>query len=84
MADHAFDTLTRPMPHSPVLALLLGDIVRLKRTHPCGSREWTVTRIGADIGLQCVGCGRRVMLERRQVERRFKSFVHRAEGTPPA
>ncbi|MEJ5222262.1 MAG: DUF951 domain-containing protein [Tepidiforma sp.] len=41
-----------------------GDVVRLKRRHPCGGWEWQVYRTGADIGMQCVTCGRRVMLER--------------------
>jgi hypothetical protein len=47
-----------------------GDGVRLRKTHPCGSRDWTVTRIGADIGLACAGCGRRVLLTRDDFERR--------------
>jgi hypothetical protein len=59
----------------PVLNLNVGDRVLLAKPHPCGSREWPVTRTGADIGIQCSGCGRRVMLERRDLERRFKGFV---------
>lgn len=55
----------------------IGDVVRLRRPHPCGSLDWTVTRIGADIGLVCVKCGRRVLLERSLVERRLKIFVSR-------
>ena len=62
----------------PVLPLSRGDVVRLRKAHPCGGREWTVARIGADIGLVCVTCGRRVLLERRDVERRFAGFVARA------
>lgn len=58
----------------PVLNVSVGDRVVLAKKHPCGSREWHVTRIGADIGLQCTGCDRRVMLERRELERRFKGF----------
>jgi hypothetical protein len=60
---------------NPVLDLQVGNHVRLAKPHPCGSHEWRVTRTGADIGLECVGCGRRVMLERRELERRFKGFV---------
>jgi len=52
------------------LAVQPGDAVRLRKAHPCGSRDWTVTRIGADIGLECVGCGRRVLLTRDDFERR--------------
>ena len=59
----------------PVLDVKVGDRLTLAKPHPCGSREWRVTRIGADIGLLCDGCGRKVMLERRELERRFRSFV---------
>lgn len=52
-----------------------GDVVRLKRRHPCGGWEWQVYRVGADIGMQCVTCGRRVMLERGEFERRLKAVV---------
>ena len=58
-----------------VLSLDIGQRVKLSKPHPCGSHEWLVTRTGADIGLECAGCGRRVMLERRELERRFKGFV---------
>jgi hypothetical protein len=50
-----------------------GDIVRLKKKHPCGSYDWHVFRIGADIGLQCLGCRRRIFLGRSTLERRVKS-----------
>lgn len=59
----------------------MGDVVRLRKPHPCGSLEWEVTRLGADIGLRCHGCGRRVLLERRTLERRLKAFVSRGEPT---
>ncbi|MFL5757320.1 MAG: DUF951 domain-containing protein [Chloroflexota bacterium] len=67
------------MPESPVLELLLGDVVRLKRAHPCGGSEWLVDRVGADIGLRCTTCGRHVLLERRAVERRITGFVERGD-----
>lgn len=56
--------------------LQLADTVRMRKAHPCGSFEWKVTRLGADIGLECLGCGRRVMLTRRELMRRAKSIVH--------
>ena len=56
----------------------VGDIARLRKTHPCGGTDWEVTRIGADIGLKCLTCGRRVMLTRRDFEKRLKTFVRRA------
>jgi len=50
----------------------VGDVWRMRRRHPCGSWEWRVYRIGADIGVACLACGRRVMLERRRFESRAK------------
>ncbi|HET7180772.1 MAG TPA: DUF951 domain-containing protein [Candidatus Limnocylindrales bacterium] len=67
------------MPARPALELLLGDVVRLRRTHPCGSTAWLVDRLGADIGLRCQGCGRHVMLERRTLEARLAGFVSRGD-----
>jgi len=61
----------------------MGDVVRLRKPHPCGGFEWEVVRLGADIGLRCRGCGRRVLLERRVLERRLKAFVARGEPTDP-
>lgn len=52
-----------------------NDVVRMRKPHPCGSFEWTVTRLGADIGLECKGCGRRVMLTRRELARRAKTIL---------
>ncbi|HUR16970.1 MAG TPA: DUF951 domain-containing protein [Candidatus Limnocylindrales bacterium] len=63
------------MPPDPVLQVAIGNRLMLAKPHPCGSREWQVDRVGADIGLVCFGCGRRVMLERRELERRFRGFV---------
>lgn len=60
------------------IEVFVGDIVRLRKVHPCGSYEWRVVRIGADIGLKCLGCGRRILLPRSTFERRLKSFVSRA------
>ncbi|MBN1692747.1 MAG: DUF951 domain-containing protein [Dehalococcoidales bacterium] len=60
----------------------LGDIVKLKKKHPCGSYEWEVVRLGADIGLKCTGCQRRVMLPRSVLERRMKGAVKRGSGRP--
>jgi hypothetical protein len=67
------------MSARPVLDVLLGDVVRLRRAHPCGSAEWLVDRLGADIGLRCQGCGRHVMLERRSLESRLDGFVTRGD-----
>ncbi|HEX8684000.1 MAG TPA: DUF951 domain-containing protein [Ardenticatenaceae bacterium] len=53
----------------------LGDRVQLRKKHPCGSDTWTVVRLGADIGLVCEGCGRRVLLERRVLRQRMKQLL---------
>jgi hypothetical protein len=67
------------MTQRPALELLLGDVLRLRRPHPCGASEWLVDRLGADIGLRCRGCGRHVLLERRAIERRLTAFVSRGD-----
>lgn len=59
----------------------MGDVIRLRKPHPCGSTDWIVVRIGADIGLKCLGCGRRILLPRRDVARRMKGYV--SKGQPP-
>ena len=53
----------------------IGDTVQLRKAHPCGSYQWQVYRVGADIGIRCQGCGRRVLLERRALESRAKEIV---------
>lgn len=53
----------------------VGDRVELRKAHPCGSYQWDVYRIGADIGLCCVGCGRRVMLSRSDFNKRLKRVL---------
>jgi len=67
------------VPDRPVLTLLLGDVVRLRRNHPCGGDAWLVDRLGADIGLRCQTCGRHVLIERPTLERRFAEFVERGD-----
>jgi len=52
------------------LPLAVGDVVGLRRLHPCGGREWRVVRLGADIGITCETCGRRLLIDRRDLERR--------------
>ena len=78
MANHGSDTLTGRMAPPPVL-LLLGDVVRLKRAHPCGTDTWLIDRLGADIGLRCQGCGRHVLIARSSLERRLAGFVERGD-----
>ena len=69
-----------PSTTRPVLDLLLGDVVRLRKRHPCGGHDWLVDRLGADIGLRCQTCGRHVLLERRIVEARLVEFLLRGDA----
>lgn len=64
------------------IELFLDDVVRLRKPHPCGSFEWRIVRLGADIGIKCLGCQHRVLIPRSTFERRIKSFVTR--GPAPA
>ncbi len=59
----------------------VGDTVRMRKPHPCGGTDWQVTRIGADIGLKCLTCGHRVMLTRRDFEKRLKTILRRAASS---
>ncbi len=58
----------------------LGDIVRMRKPHPCGSYEWEVVRLGTDVGIVCQKCGRRVLLERGVFNKRLKEIVRRADA----
>ncbi|MDP8923058.1 MAG: DUF951 domain-containing protein [Chloroflexota bacterium] len=62
----------------PPLDFRRGDIVRLRKPHPCGSEDFEVVRLGADIGLTCTRCGRRILLARSTLERRVTTFVRRS------
>jgi len=57
------------------LDLKIGDVVRLRKMHPCGGYEWDVVRIGADIGLKCRTCGRRILEPRAKIEKRIKAIL---------
>jgi hypothetical protein len=78
MATRVFDTLRR-MTDRPALTLYLGDLVRLRRRHPCGGDTWLIDRLGADIGLRCQTCGRHLLLERVALERRLAGFISRGD-----
>ena len=61
------------------MEIKLDDVVRLKKKHPCGSDEWQVVRLGADIGIKCLKCHHRVLLERSVFEHRVKEFIFRGK-----
>jgi hypothetical protein len=57
-----------------VIEFRMGATVRLKKAHPCGDALWEVVRVGADIGLRCLKCQRRILLEREELSRRIASI----------
>lgn len=58
-----------------MMDIQLGDIIKLKKQHPCGNSEWEVLRIGADFRLKCMGCGHQIMLPRKQVEKSIRQIT---------
>jgi hypothetical protein len=62
----------------------LDDVARLRKPHPCGGYDWKIIRLGADIGLECLGCGRRVLLSRRTLARRMKMILPKEEDAQPS
>jgi hypothetical protein len=56
----------------------VGDIVKLKKQHPCGTYEWEILRVGADFRLKCTGCGHQIMLPRKNVEKSTKELKKKA------
>ena len=58
----------------------IGDIVTLKKQHPCGSKEWEVLRVGMDFRLKCLGCEHQVMIPRKQVEKNIRQIVSKGTG----
>ena len=57
----------------------LGDILEMKKPHPCGSRNWLVLRVGMDFRLRCQGCGHDVMLHRSKAEKNIKKILREEE-----
>ena len=76
--DPSMGALADPMD------LRMGDVVRLRKKHPCGGTDWEVVRLGGDVGLRCLGCDRRVILERPVLRRRMKSMISRGVAPDPA
>ena len=62
----------------------VGDTLKMKKSHPCGSADWMVLRIGADFKLRCLGCGREVMGPRGKFERNVKQIIPEAQNSAPA
>jgi len=62
----------------------LDDVIRMRKPHPCGGYEWQVVRLGADIGLVCLTCGRRILLDRRALKNRMKKIIQKGAKHEPA
>ncbi len=58
----------------------VGDVVKLKKQHPCGSFEWEILRVGADFRLKCTGCGHQIMIARKQVEKSAKDLKKKLDS----
>jgi hypothetical protein len=69
---------------APPLDIKLGDVVQMRKQHPCGGDTWRVVRLGAEIGIRCQTCGRKVLLPRSTFERRVKKFLERGTGSAAA
>ena len=54
----------------------VGEIIKMKKKHPCGANEWKLLRVGMDFRLQCMNCGREVMVPRKLVEKNFRGYIH--------
>lgn len=65
------------------MLIQLGDLVQMRKTHPCGSDRWTITRTGADVKMRCEGCGRIVMLNRPEFEKRVRRILQSADASEP-
>lgn len=63
------------------MEIQVGDILKLKKPHPCGSKEWEVLRVGADFRLKCIGCGHQIMTPRRQIEKNIKDIVKNEDSS---
>lgn len=55
----------------------VGQIIKMKKQHPCGANQWEILRVGMDFRLRCMGCQRQVMVSRRLVEKNFKGFIEK-------
>ncbi len=69
------------MSRRPPIEIRVGDVVRTRKAHPCGSDTWEITRTGADIGIRCTGCKRHVFIPRVRLEQRIREFVSRGPET---
>jgi hypothetical protein len=69
--------------YSMVREIKVGDVVRLRKKHPCGANQWLVVRVGADIGLKCLKCQRHLLLKRSVFDRRVRVIIPSGGGEEP-
>ena len=62
------------------MQLFVGDVVRLRKPHPCGSNEWKIMRTGMDFRIQCLGCQHQAWIPRIKLERNIKQIIERPAG----
>ena len=67
----------------PMTDVRMADVIRMQRAHPCGSLDWEVVRVGADIGLRCLTCDHRVLMERAMLRKRAKAYVSCGQELEP-
>ena len=67
-----------------ILRLYVGDVVELKKPHPCGANAWEILRLGVDVKLRCGGCGHIVRIPRVRLERRVRAFLRRGNASAPS
>lgn len=58
----------------------LGDVIKLKKPHPCGTNAWEILRVGMDFRLKCTGCGHMIMIPRKDVDKNFRGFIKERQG----
>lgn len=63
-----------------IIKLCVGDLLEMKKPHPCGSKTFTVLRIGSQIRIVCTGCGRDLVIERPKLEKSIKKVTHQNDG----
>ncbi len=66
----------------PPIDIYIGDVVQMRKLHPCGGDIWKVVRLGAEIGIRCLTCERKVLLPRAEFERRVRRFIERGPAAP--
>ena len=62
------------------MEILVGDILEMKKAHPCGEKRWLVERIGADFRLKCIGCGHELMTPRQKAEKNIRSVERQSDS----